>query len=212
MCWSVCVQRVISRPWGFIFSMTVINSVVHQWTIIVMVRKMKKYEQWAANNTNTSHNNCMKLHSGFCTMVPTQVWNKNKNKKNKQRGQAPWVYSEARAAMESSTNIKMFGVHRQLYNEDLIHLFDFLFKFKKRHPPFQRDTKGRIHINCRKLEVHWSYEQHFVFSGLDLSQKIWQVVTLWLRLRHSAVEKGLQRKVMVSCHLHKLLWADYHSH
>lgn len=50
-------------------------------------------------------------------MVPAQIW-KEQKQKNKQRGQAPWVYPKAKAAKESSTNIKMFGVNHQLYNED----------------------------------------------------------------------------------------------
>ncbi len=88
--------------------------------------------------------------------------------------------------------------------------------FTKIYPRFQRDKKGLIHTNCSKFDLallgQWSYEQHFVFSGLDFPQNNWQAAALSLLLSLSAVQEGLQRKMMLPCYLHTLLWADYHSH
>lgn len=121
-----------------------------------MVKKMKKYAQWAAHNTELAIIIVLYYTVAFAQWIP-HSFEKNKNK-NKHREQALWVHSVAKAAQESPTNIKMFSVNHQLYNEDLFKLFDFLFKFTRIHPQFQRDNKGWI--NCRKLELFFQAIGH----------------------------------------------------
>lgn len=71
---------------------------------------------------------------------------------------------------------------------------------------------GNLDLDLDLDLAQWSYEQYFVFSGLYFPQNNWQAAALSPLLRLSAVQERLQRKVMLPCHLHTLLWADYHSH